>query len=546
MSYEPNKYQKAILDWAKNGTGNALISARAGCGKTSTLIMLANLITEELHKPCLFLAFNEHIANEIKTKLQDKIEEKKLDVRTVNSLGFGFLGSYMWKTYANNDVGTTYKFNLDEKKMYRIGERLIDEQIAEKGIGYIDEEELGDIYYEFKKLCDLARLTNIPYGNYESVVALMTRYKLFDNVNTHGIDFANLVEKAIQEDIDQFLNPVYSNVKKANIHTIDYADQIFMPNRQAMYCPKSVQNFSSHFVLIDESQDLSNGQQRLIQKLTTTYCKPRYMFVGDERQSIYGFAGADTRSIDHLKEKFTLTEFPLNICYRCPKSHIRLIQSLVPDIEANPNAIEGEVHVIDNEDIAKYAKEGDYIIARKNKQLVEIMLEILKQGKSIYIKDTNLVSSTVSNIRKLQSKTISGLEVELKKLQVEFQQQQKDPMLKVAGSAISNDAADIYDTIFILLNNFKDNSNSDSTKDFIKYLTTILNTDATKSSVVLSTVHGVKGGESNTVFVVSANKFPYIDDRNSADQNQQERNLQYIALSRSKNIMYLCKETKSQ
>ena len=545
MSYEPNKYQSAILDWAKNGKGNALISARAGCGKTSTLIILANLITEDLRKPCLFLAFNEHIANEIKTKLQDKVEKKELDVRTVNSLGYGFLGSYMWKTYANNDTDITYKFNLDDKKMYRIGERLIDEQIVELGIGYIDEEELSDIYYEFKKLCDLARLTNIPYGNYESVVGLMDRYRLFDNVNTHGIDFAALVEKAINEDIAQFMNPVYSNIKKANIHTIDYADQIFMPNRQAMWCPKSVQNFCSNFVLVDESQDLSNGQQRLIQKLTTTWCKPRYIFVGDERQSIYGFAGADTHSIEHLKEKYTLTEFPLNICYRCPQSHIRLIQRLVPDIEPNPNAIEGEVHVINNNEIAQYAKEGDYIIARKNKQLVEIMLDILKQGKSIYIKDTNLVSSTVSNIRKLQSKTISGLEVELKKLQVEFQQQQKDPMQKVAGSAISNDSADIYDTIFILLSNFKENSKSDSTKDFIKYLTAILNTDANKSSVILSSIHGVKGGEAETVFLVSANKFPYIDDRNSADQNQQERNLEYIALSRSKNKLYLCKEIKN-
>lgn len=545
MSYEPNKYQSAILDWAKNGKGNALISARAGCGKTSTLIMLANLITEELRKPCLFLAFNEHIAQEIRVKLQNKVKNKELDVRTVNSLGYGFIWSYLGKSYANNDTDTTFQFNLDDKKMYRIGERLIDEQIVELGIGYIDEEELSDIYYEFKKLCDLARQTNIPYGNYESVVGLMDRYRLFDNVNTHGIDFAALVEKAINEDISQFMNPVYSNIKKANIHTIDYADQIFMPNRQAMWCPKSVQKFCNSFVLVDESQDLSNGQQRLIQKLTTTWCKPRYIFVGDERQSIYGFAGADTHSIEHLKEKYTLTEFPLNICYRCPQSHIRLIQRLVPDIEPNPNAIEGEVHVINNNEIAQYAKEGDYIIARKNKQLVEIMLDILKQGKSIYIKDTNLVSSTISNIRKLQSKTISGLEVELKKLQVEFQQQQKDPMQKVAGSAISNDSADIYDTIFILLSNFKENSKSDSTKDFIKYLTAILNTDANKSSVILSSIHGVKGGEAETVFLVSANKFPYIDDRNSADQNQQERNLEYIALSRSKNKLYLCKEIKN-
>ncbi len=544
MNCEPNKYQKAILDWAENGTGNALIEARAGCGKTSTLIMLANLITEKLHKPCLFLAFNDHIAKEIKEKLQEKVDNKEIDVRTVNSMGNSFLWSYMFIQYSNQGINEQYDIRVDDKKMYRIGSKLIDEEFIKAGIEYVDEEEIGDIYYEFKKLCDLARLTNIPYGNYDAVTQLMIKYRLFENVQTHGIDFAALVEPAINQDIAQFTNAVWSSIDKKNIHMVDYADQIFLPNRQGMYCPKKIRNFANSFVLCDEAQDLSNAQQRLIQKCATKWNTPRFIFVADERQAIYGFAGADTHSVDHLKEKYNLNYFPLNICYRCPKSHIKLIQQLVPDIECNPNAKEGEVHLIDNEEIASLAKEGDYIIARKNKDLVQIMLSILKQGKSIYIKDKNLVSTTVSNIRKLQSKTINGLEVELKKLQVEFQQQQKDPVQRVSGSAISNDEADIYDTIFLLLENYRNNSTSSSTKDFIKYLSKILNTDVTRPSVILSSVHGVKGGESNTVFVVSHNRFPYIDDRNSADQNQQERNLEYIAISRSKDIMYLCQEGK--
>lgn len=541
MAYEPNKYQEKILNWAKNGTGNALIEARAGCGKTSTLIMLANIINNELNQPCLFLAFNNHIAEEIKIKMADKIKAGKLEVRTVNSLGASFISSYLFLQHDKDKEA--FEIRLDNKKMSTIGQKIIDMELTVNDLEFIDPDERNDMYWEFKTLCDLIRTTNIPYKNLDSVNMLMARYGIFESVSTHGLDIADMARQAIEEDLKMFDNPPKLKNGKC-IYTIDYADQLFLPLARGMWAPGVAKNFGCSFILTDEAQDLSNSQHRLLMKCTTKKNNPRYIFVADESQAIYGFAGADTHSVEHLKEKFTLNYFPLNICYRCPKKHIQLIQSIVPDIEPNPNAIDGEIHIIKNSEIANLAQNGDYIIARKNKELVDIMLEILRQGKSIFVKDENLVKTTVSNIRKLNCKSTNDLKGELKKLQVQFQQQQKNPAERGSGSAISNDAADIYDSIFTLLDNFESNSQSKNTKDFIKYIEKILNVNPNSSSIVLSSVHGVKGGEADNVFVVSHNKFPYIDDRNTPDQNQQERNLEYIALSRAKKVMYLCQSEK--
>lgn len=543
MAYTPNKYQEKILDWARTGKGNALVEARAGSGKTSTLLLLADVITDELKKPCLFIAFNTHIAEEIREKLSKKVKDHKLEVATVNSVGYRFILSNLWinHTDENKIHKDNYILQLDEKKMYTIIQPIVERELANNfQMEGVDQEEVNDICYEFKQLCDLVRATYIPYQDEDSVANLIVKNGLFTNVNDHGINFATLVSEVIDKDIEMFTNPVFSQQLNKYVHIIDYGDQIFLPLKLGMWAPKMVREFGANFILCDEAQDLSNAQQRLLQKCGNYKIPTRYIFVADEQQAIYGFAGADTHSVEHIKEKFSLSYFPLNICYRCPKGHIRLIQEIVPDIEENPNGIEGEIHTISNSEIADLAQNGDYIIARKNKDLVSIMIKILKQGKSIYIKDDTLVKTTLSNIRKLKCKTISELKVKLKMLQEEFQEQQKDPTKRISTSAITNDSMDIYDTIFILLENYEEQSKDTKVSAFIKYIEKILNTDKNRPSIVLSSVHSVKGGEADTVFIVSHNKFPYISDLNTVDQNQQERNLEYIALSRSKSKLYLC------
>lgn len=84
---------------------------------------------------------------------------------------------------------------------------------------------------------------------------------------------------------------------------------------------------------------------------------------------IYAFAGADCHSIDNIKRQFKPSELPLNICYRCAKKIIQLAQQDVPAIEAAPDAKEGEIHTIRNEEIAELIQPRRYGNSKEKQRL---------------------------------------------------------------------------------------------------------------------------------------------------------------------------------
>jgi hypothetical protein len=76
--------QTAIFDWFENGEGNLVVRARAGTGKTTTIL---EAITYAPEQTILLAAFNKKIAEELKSKLKNPRAEAK----TLHSLGFGFV-----------------------------------------------------------------------------------------------------------------------------------------------------------------------------------------------------------------------------------------------------------------------------------------------------------------------------------------------------------------------------------------------------------------------------------------------------------------------
>ena len=64
MAFKPSIFQQDIYNFITDGTGNAVVSAVAGSGKTTTLLHALELIPT--NKTVLFLAFNKSIATELK------------------------------------------------------------------------------------------------------------------------------------------------------------------------------------------------------------------------------------------------------------------------------------------------------------------------------------------------------------------------------------------------------------------------------------------------------------------------------------------------
>jgi superfamily I DNA/RNA helicase len=93
-------------------------------------------------------------------------------------------------------------------------------------------------------------------------------------------------------------------------------------------------------VFVDEYQDTNQPQAEMVRKLIDA--GSRVVVVGDERQAIFGFRGADTRAMDNGEvllrgtDDRGLTVLPLTQTRRCSEMVVRLTQAIVPDFECLP------------------------------------------------------------------------------------------------------------------------------------------------------------------------------------------------------------------
>jgi hypothetical protein len=137
-----------------------------------------------------------------------------------------------------------------------------------------------------------------------------------------GLTYAQaLMQRSIERAVENF--------------AIDFDDQLYLP------CLWNLPIERKDWVLVDEAQDVNPIRLALIERTL----KPggRLIAVGDPSQSIYAFTGALTDSIERIKTQYQAVELPLSVSYRCPTAVIAKAQTLVPQIEAAPGAIDGEV-----------------------------------------------------------------------------------------------------------------------------------------------------------------------------------------------------------
>jgi len=90
--------QKAIFAWFEEGTGHLVVRARAGTGKTTTII---EGIEHAPEASILLAAFNKAIA----TELQSRIRNPRAQAKTLHGLGY----SYVRSAWGNVSLHSTMK-----------------------------------------------------------------------------------------------------------------------------------------------------------------------------------------------------------------------------------------------------------------------------------------------------------------------------------------------------------------------------------------------------------------------------------------------------
>ena len=588
MNFELSSYQKDILNKVQTTNKNILVDAKAGSGKTSTLILISNEIQKQ-GKKCLFLAFNKHIVEELKTK----IDTTNCEIKTIHGLGYSYLRSFLYRQYRDK-----YKLELNESKLKDLVKQIIEvdgyyQQIVDSNTDKTGTELKTYIRSLISEVCHLINFCRFHMVNYHKpqyVVDLaLTCCRELIEEGTGLENYPELVEKVIDRIKYDFENPEI--VDDMPVYKVDFTDMIYFPVYYNMRPPYSIKSYLD-YVLVDECQDLSELQQSFLKTLGND---SRFIFVGDEKQAIYGFAGADTKSIFKITQKYDLIQLPLNICYRCPKNIIKLVQlEVLPTIEYNKDRLdEGKLECIERSDIIKKIQPNDIIITRRNADLLRLFTD-LTVNKKVQIKLLNkdLVSNIVNNLTRMINWYIDrynkGLNIEKelykwmdsKGIPRQFLEQdvldkdienkikelvairknkpitkQKHTVdyltkcmveYKLEGNYNENKESEgseeltaYYSIIESFIEMFKEKVNAISVKDLITFINDFLSLNEAKEVPILSTVHKMKGGEADNIFIYDYPRFPYCYGNMSEDDKQQEINLQYVALTRAKKSLYL-------
>jgi len=482
----PNKYGIAILEELKNSNRNIAIRGVAGCGKTTMLRQIVASLTSLQRQRTTVIAFGNDIAKELKVVLPVDV-----DSSTAHSKGLKMLRE-----------SKTPTSNIDANKYNTILKNEMDLQ------GY-DFETLG--FDELQdtdaalKLCQL----NLVDPLSEDFALMLAHYGISPYKNMAQSIAVAMEYGASDEGILR--------------HGISFTDMVYLPIRKGLK-----PSYTYDLVLVDECQDLSNALARLAKMHMSP--NGRMIVVGDPRQAIFGFAGANPESYHSLVKELDAIELPLSVCYRCPKSHIDLANENLPDMgmEAKENAIDGIITNHSYEDGLELLMSGDMVVCRTNAPILGMAFALLKIGKPVTVPGRE-ITTQVANIAKkiLGKKPFSSLldllpewldnEVMMlakrrnSELQIATAQDKKECLTILAERAMSEGVTTI-------------SGFTQFCKDLFPNRT---------QSIKLCSVHKAKGLEANRVFILQPELMPLKMPQKW--QQEQELYLKNVALTRSKN-----------
>lgn len=297
LMFEPSPQQQEIFDFVSNDTHSLIVEARAGSGKTTTLVELSKRIPSS--KLSLFLAFNKNIATELQSRLPLNIQAK-----TFHSHCFSALQRNLPKRpkVEQDKVRWILQDSLSRSDLFRYG------KFVTRLVGYAKNAGLG---------------TDILSDEHASWFAL--------------VDHFSLQGDSEKFDEDSAIEIAQSTLRKSNDETwrIDFDDMIYLA------LLRNVSFDKCNFVMLDEAQDTNGVQRALVHRMLYkefqfsiphTETKPndgRLIAVGDPFQSIYGFRGADVDAMKQLEEEFSCMTLPLSVSYRCSQAVVKEAQRVL-------------------------------------------------------------------------------------------------------------------------------------------------------------------------------------------------------------------------
>lgn len=492
--FTPSEYQEKVFEFVRKGTGNGVIKACAGSGKTSTIIASMKLVPKS--KKCLFIAFNKSIVEELTKKLEDY---PNCHVRTLHSLGYAMIRRNLCPTNTDCIEINEYKYRIYLKQnlqdLTSIGEEV-----------KMSQRQVNEYIESIIALIDFARFNNAQ--NEKEIYHVAMTYDI-----PVSYDECEVVLKCLEWG-------------KENTNVIDYTDMIWLPYALSLK-PAGLQY---DWIFFDEAQDASIMSIELFSKCFKR--GTRFVAVGDPNQAINFFAGSSPEAFDYLCNYNNTTIFDLPITYRCSKKITKFANIIVKEIMPKDDAVDGEVV---NGCRIKDIKEGDMVLARSRTPLLRLYVKLLRRSVNCYIKGQDIGSNLIKLLEDIDTNELNpkldkdGVFIRLyEKLFNERDKQMIKRGLDRTDASLTSSVMNLYDSINALEVLAEHCSNK---KSLIQRIKNIFKENS--DGVCLSTIHKAKGLEANNVYILCHSSMPSKLAHHDWEKLQ-ERNLQYVAYTRPK------------
>ncbi len=256
-----NTYQQRIFDWVQYGSGNAMVGAVAGSGKTASITG----IVAALPASCKIqiLAFNRHIAQKLKD--DSRIPKGRVTVSTAHSFGKSLLTTYFGGTLFDPDERKYFHLSKDAVQQmiqYRVSFDIFARQVPEKAAleypvppppltaGTHQAEVLSREMRKFiQTVARFAQLTLTPLRP-EDLAGMIEHF---------GIEVPGAVG-ALEWGISAAIKVLERGEQQAiRQHSLDFGDMLWLPNKW------NLEPAPKQFCIVDEAQDANAAMIGLYQ-----------------------------------------------------------------------------------------------------------------------------------------------------------------------------------------------------------------------------------------------------------------------------------------
>lgn len=472
-----------------NSTGNIKINAVAGSGKTTTVIEYAK--TRPATSKILYLAFNKSVKLEAAKKFADK-GLNTVKVETAHSLA-----------YRHIVLKNGYKVRPEGYKTNEIAELLNLQGNGEKHTEYVIANHINKFITYFcnsdkQKVQDLNYLDTVTDPKAKTFVS-----SFYDYIISQSRLLLSKMDKGEIEITHDF-----------------YLKKFQLSNPKLEY----------DYILFDEGQDASPAMLDIFFKQKATK-----VIVGDTHQQIYGwrFAVNSLEKADfktyHLSTSFRFSQDIANLAMEVLKFKKHLDENEIIPITGKGNSKEIKTKsVLARTNLGLLLKAIEYVTEKKKVKQIYFEGNInsytyADEGASLY-DVLNLYNEKYHLIKDKLIKTMKDLD-ELE----DYIEKTGDVQLAMMVEIVKEYGNKIPDIIKAIKEKHVDND------------------DKEKAEMIFSTVHRCKGMEYDAIQLVndfiSEEKLAKLKEDKKAEINatklNEEINLLYVAVTRTKNIIYI-------